>query len=133
MIGKVVDELLYLGLGALAAELVDGLAVKYADPRPGMNIAMLGAKAGKPSVYVPGGTGILALGYAGYRGNKFGRLDEIETALAGYGVYVLAKTAGKLLAPATTAPPATSFRYTPAGVIPRQLQQAPSGAMRGSV
>ncbi len=120
MVGKIMDTLIYLGLGALVAELVDVAAVRYADPRPGMNVTMLGAKAGKPSVYIPGATGLATLTYAAYQGDKNGRLDEMETALIGYGIFASVKTAGKILAPATTAP-ATSVKYAPGGVIPRQM------------
>lgn len=120
MAGKVIDELLYLGLGAAVAELVDVLTVKHGDSRASMNIAMLGAKAGKPSVYIPGATGVAALVYAGYQGDKYGRLKDEETVILGYGIYSLVKTAGKVLATQGTSGVATGILYAPGGVILRQ-------------
>ncbi len=140
MVGKVMDDLLYLGLGAVAAEFVDVLTTKYADPRASMNITMLGAKVGKPSVYIPGGTGALALGYAAYQGNKFSNLKDEELVLTGYGIYSLVKTVGKVLAPTAPAAPTASVRFVPGGragqILPPQVTGYPKangGFARGAV
>lgn len=141
MAGKVMDDLLYFGLGALAAEVVDVLSVKYADPKSGMNFASL-KQFGKPSVYIPTATGAAALGYAAYQGDKFGRLKDEEMAMAGYGIYALVKTAGKVLAPAPVT--ATGMRIINGGSIPRVIQpqtqraaagyaQETNGSRRGSI
>lgn len=141
MVSKVMDDLLYLGLGALAAEVADMALEKYADPKANLNIAML-KSAGKPSVYVPGATGVAALGYAIYQGDKFGRLKDEEMVIAGYGVYALIKTAGKILVPETATTVGSSGVRIISGnpiqpKMPAKLTQgypsAPNSIMRGSV
>lgn len=128
---KLMDELISFVGGALAAELVDRVAVKYVDPKENMNIASL-KQFGKPSVYIPAVTGTGAL-VAADNTHKLGfgkNSGHAEAVLVGYGVYSLVKTAGKVLAPSTAA--ATGMRVIQGGNVPmRVIQPAQQRAMTG--
>lgn len=77
------DELLYFGAGVAIETIANELEKKYADPKEGMNFPT--AKGfGKPSVYAPLGTGIVAGGYVYNKLEKTGRLEEEDFVLAGY-------------------------------------------------
>lgn len=114
MANNVMDELLYFAVGVGLAKVVKIAAKKYADPKASMNIAML-KQAGKPSVYIPGGLGVAATGYAVYQGDKYGRLKDEELVAAGFGITSLIDTVGDLLAPTTAT--STAVRYAPGGAV----------------
>lgn len=133
MANNVMDELLYLAVGVGLAKVTKMAAKKYADPKASMNFASL-KQVGKPSVYIPGGLGVMATGYAMYQGDKYGRLKDEELVAAGFGITSVIDTVGDLLAPATTVP-STAIRYAPGGAVRvgPGAGMVPAPTLRGAV